>query len=251
MATFLAMHYGIPYKRHWEIRRQLAAFKATPTQASAEPLILALYHHDADPQETAEIIQTLLDLKVEVSPSYAPNAPIYLTLASGNALDLQAALPPDELASTTGAANPKARILFMDCATTLYVPGLTPSQGHLNSESVHFDPSLSAKLRLDGATGFLAVPGTPEVPQPAALAISKPGTYPGRLVFEYLARPYTDIEATRDVVVFSEEPPSLLGSILIRLGLKPDPLQVRTDYILTITVPFDIRIAEPPAGDRP
>ena len=247
--TFLAMHYGIPYRRHWAIQRQLAAFKADPTQANAEPLVLALYHHDADPQENAEIIQTLLDLKVEARPSYAPNEPIYVTLASGNTVHLQARLRPEEVrAEDPPPGNPTARLLFMGCSNTLYVPGLTPSDGHLNSESVQFDPSLSAKLRVDGSTGFLAVPGTPEVPQPAALAISKPGTYPGCLVFECWARPYANIEATRNVVVIPADSTSLLSSILARLGFKPDPLVPRTDHILTIKVPFEIRIAELPAG---
>jgi hypothetical protein len=241
-AMVLGVIYGIPYKRHWGIQRDIAAFKAHPTQANAEAIVLAIYRNyrpgapsvgKTEASDFREAIEALLDLKAILKPSYAPNTPIDITLASGNDVVLEADLPPP---------SAKARILFRDCSTELHVGGLTPMNGDINSESVQLDPSLTSKLRVDGTTGMVTMDGSPLAPKPPALVISKPGIYPGTLYFIYSAQPYSDIETTRDVPV---EDAGFVEGILVRLGLKSPPIQVTVQVWLKIKVDCDIRVAEP------
>ncbi len=241
VATAAVILYGIPYKRHLEVQRQLAAFRADPSQDNADLLTNMFLAEKVNQADGQDILRSILDLKAVLRKSYRPNAPIFITLASGNKTALAPPGPPDAVDSDASPRSPKNVFGFMMYSTTLHVPGLTPAEGHLNSESVHVDPSLSAKIF---GEGHLNVAGTPEVPQPPAIVISKPGAYPGVLVLEGMAQ---------TVTVHFYEPgayyvplPSLMDRALILLGLKDNPDRLPPEYHCVIEVPLEIHVEDGP-----
>jgi hypothetical protein len=252
VGAFAAVNYGVPYWRHWQIQRDITVFKANPTQANAAPLILALYRYygpgmevrgPTEGQDFRDLIETLLDLKVEVKPSYEPNTPIVISLASGNDINLKAELPEPGPGKYEPAV---AKVLFQDCGTELHVLGITPMNEEINSESVWIESNLATKLRTDGTLGMLNIEGSPLVPRPQALVISKPGIYFGRLYFSYRAEPYSDIETTRDVSL-GKKSMCLWREILFKLGLiesiESSSLSV-SDVTFKVGVSFEIRVGK-------
>jgi|WetSurMetagenome_2_1015567.scaffolds.fasta_scaffold394541_1 hypothetical protein len=231
VATVAVIRYGVPYWRHLEMRRQLAAFKANPTQENANPLARILIHEQLSDEEAQEIVQAWLDLKVATRQSYRPGAgnPILIALASGNAT-LLLDPPPGNPEKTPTSSSWRIFFGVMKRRTTLRIPDLVGDKGTLNSAPVLIDPSLTGKV------------WDPEAilrSDPRGVVAYKPGVYAGLVKFEGLAGIVAAIHPVN-------ESTGTLDKALIFLGLREDPGRLRPKYEITIEVPFEIRVEDGP-----
>ena len=184
IGTVAVIHYAIPYKRHLEVQRQLAAFRADPSQENANPLARKLINDQVSLEETQEIIRSWLDLKALTKKSYRPGDPVHITLASRNKAVMW--FPPP-LREDHDAAEALARFSLFEYKMTLHIPGLTPEHGLLNSSSVQLGPSLDNKISEVEylGSGFRHYEISP------FLVIPLPGLYKGVVVFEGKAGTFT------------------------------------------------------------
>ena len=118
-ATFLAMHYGIPYKRHWAIQHHLAAFRADPSRENLVPLAEVMAAGPVSREDAQEVAQAVLGLKVEARKSYRPAAPIDVMLVPRNEDLLRRQDPPDN----------DAAVHFLNWRLTLRISGQHVAEG--------------------------------------------------------------------------------------------------------------------------
>jgi hypothetical protein len=237
VATAAVILYGLPYKRHLEVQHQLAAFRADPTQANAVPLVRMMATDPVDQKDADEILRTWLDLKVVAKESYRPNAPIEVALACGSMIEFRAP-------RKTGFNQ----LFVIDGNVTLRIAGLTSKEGIVNSQSVLFDPSFRAHTtegwswESSGAWPW-SWSGEPAAPRPAAI-MSRPGVYPGVLVFEGEAQACYAADSVSIRIV----PLGWLDRTLIRVGLKEDTVDIPPPvYRFAIEVPLEVRVEDAPA----
>jgi hypothetical protein len=255
VGTVAVIHYVIPYRRHLEVRRQLAAFRADPSQENASRLTEIIASGRADKDEATEILRAWLDLKVSVEESYQPNMPIYVTLTSGNDTQLACGRwSEDEDKPQPTRDSPQVEIDLLNCSLSFSSHAVTPAHYGLNSDSVRLGPGLAGKLR-SGVTSLT----NPQL-RPGPLSIAEPGVYPAFVTLAatpYITRSYDEMGEAGLVShgtsgSLREADPGILDAILIRLGLKEDRGPERLRF--KVKMPCEIRIVqapEPPADKSP
>jgi hypothetical protein len=236
-AAFVAIAWGLPYKRHLEVQRQLAAYKAEPTPANAAPLVRMMANYQLDQKDADDILRTWLDLEVVTKKSYRPNEPIKVTLAANNGVEFRA------------LRGPGLNILsLLDFSTILRLRGVTSDAGITNSASVAFDQGFMARA-IGGVSWSSPWPpwgsSLATGPPGATIVLPRPGGYQGVLTLTGSAQ----ASYAADKVSFRVTPLGWMDRTLIRLGLKEDTVDVHPPvYSFEFDVPFEIHIEDAPAA---
>ncbi len=206
VAAVFVMSVLPPWLRHREVENDLAAFRANPCQATADPLIDMLVHSRATPEEGEQILRTLIDPVATPKDAYAMGESIVVQVKGGHPLDFG--------------------WLWGDGTHWLYIEGCNcKDEGCTDDpETIEFDKMLR---RISTISGFCKTFGP-------IITIERPGTYRGFVRLRY--------SICEDSVLASfANPPwwkQVLGLMKGNNERTPDP----TRYECAFDIPVTIRV---------
>jgi hypothetical protein len=243
VATVAVMCVGLPYLRHREVRNCLAAFNANPSQENATRLAEIIASGRADKDEITEILRAWLDLKVITEESYRPNAPICVTLKSGNQTQLICGPWPNDDDEPQPRPDSTRVIINMQNRQALYPQPMSSRVMPVPSQSVRFSPGLEMKLvfRNDILVGARPISAT--------LSIADPGVYTPLVTIEgipEIIRTHYEKDGTviGHIERLREADTGIMDGMLIRLGLKKD--RAPEMIFIRVEVPCEIHVEEGP-----